>query len=255
MKARRWCDELVGRTVSERRHGQGGSPGRGTVRVLVVEDERRLADLLAQGLREAGHTVDVRYAGSDGLLAASTDTYDGVVLDLMLPGLDGIAVCRALRQRGNPVPVLMLTARGTVPDRVAGLDAGADDYLPKPFSFDELLARLRALYRRATDAAAAEMRAGDLLLDPGRRRMFRGHVEIDLSAREFDILALLLHRAGQCVTRYQILDEVWDGETDLRSNVIDVYIATLRGKVDKPFGRHAIETLRGVGYRLRPDGG
>jgi DNA-binding response OmpR family regulator len=220
-----------------------------------VEDERRLADLLAQGLREAGHTVDVRHTGTDGLLAASTDSYDSVVLDLMLPGLDGIAICRALRQRRNPVPVLMLTARGTVPDRVAGLDAGADDYLPKPFSFDELLARLRALHRRVADAAAAELRAGDLLLDPGPRRVFRGDVEIDLSAREFDVLALLLARAGQCVTRYQILDEVWDGESDLRSNVIDVYIATLRAKVDRPFGRHAIETLRGVGYRLRPDGG
>jgi DNA-binding response OmpR family regulator len=229
------------------------------MRVLVVEDERRLAALIARGLQEAGHFVDVRHNGPDGLLAASIGGYNGVVLDLMLPGLDGIGVCRALRKVGNLVPVVMLTARGAVPDRVAGLDAGADDYLPKPFSFDELLARLRALYRRATAsataAAAADLRAGDLLLDHGRRRAFRGETEIELSAREFDILALLLTRAGQCVTRYQILNEVWDGETDLRSNVIDVYIATLRGKVDKPFGRHAIETLRGVGYRLRPDGG
>lgn len=225
------------------------------MRVLVVEDERRLADLLARGLREAGHSVDVRHTGSDGLIAASTDAYDGVVLDLMLPGLDGIAVCGALRQRGNTVPVLMLTARGDIPDRVAGLDAGADDYLPKPFSFDELLARLRALHRRVADAAAADLRAGDLLLDPGRRRVFRGEAEIELSAREFDILALLLTRAGHCVTRYQILDEVWDGESDLRSNVIDVYIASLRAKIDKPFGRRTIETLRGAGYRLNPEGG
>jgi two-component system OmpR family response regulator len=227
----------------------------GRVRVLVVEDERRLAGLLARGLREAGHAVDVRYTGSDGLLAASAGAYVSVVLEVMLPGLDGVAVCRTLRQRGNMVPVLMLTARGDVPDRVAGLDAGADDYLAKPFSFDELLARLRALHRRAAGPSSAEVRAGDLLLDPARRRVFRGEVEIDLSAREFDILALLLSRAGQCLTRYQILDEVWDGETDIRSNVIDVHIATLRGKVDKPFGRHTIETLRGVGYRLRPDGG
>jgi DNA-binding response OmpR family regulator len=149
----------------------------------------------------------------------------------------------------------MLTARGEVPDRVAGLDAGADDYLPKPFSFDELLARLRALHRRTADPAAGDLRAGDLLLEPGSRRVYRGATEIELSAREFDILALLLARAGQCVNRYQILDQVWDGETDLRSNVIDVYIANLRGKVDKPFGRSAIETVRGVGYRLDPGGG
>jgi two-component system OmpR family response regulator len=225
------------------------------VRVLVVEDERRLADLIARGLREAGHTVDVRHTGSDGLFAATTGGYDSVVLDWMLPGLDGLTVCRRLRERGHRVPVLLLTARGQVPDRVAGLDAGADDYLPKPFSFDELLARLRALHRRTAEAAAAELRAGDLVLDPARRRVFRAAVEVELSAREFDILHLFMARAGQCLTRYQILDEVWDGETDLRSNVIDVYIASLRAKVDKPFGRHAIETLRGAGYRLEPGGG
>jgi DNA-binding response OmpR family regulator len=221
----------------------------------VVEDEKRLAGLLERGLTEAGHAVEVRHSGSAGLLAATTRMYDSVVLDLMLPGLDGIALCRALRERGIGVPVLMLTARGDVPDRVAGLDAGADDYLPKPFSFDELLARLRALHRRAAGPASGELRAGDLRLDQGARRAFRGDAEVELSAREFDVLALLLTRAGQCVTRFQILDEVWDGETDLRSNVIDVYIASLRAKVDKPFGRHAIQTLRGAGYRLEPGGG
>jgi DNA-binding response OmpR family regulator len=220
-----------------------------------VEDERRLAELLARGLREAGHIVDVRHTGTDGLQAALSGDHDTMVLDVMLPGLDGIAVCQEIRSRGRTVPVLMLTARGGIPDRVAGLDAGADDYLPKPFSFDELLARLRALHRRTTDAAAADLHAGDLVLDPGRRRVFRGTAEIVLSAREFDVLALLLSRAGRCVTRYEILSEVWDGETDLRSNVIDVYIASLRAKVDKPFGRHAIETLRGAGYRLQADGG
>jgi two-component system OmpR family response regulator len=225
------------------------------VRVLVVEDERRLADLIARGLREAGHTVQVCHTGTDGLLTAATQPYDTVVLDVMLPGLDGFAVCRGLRKRRIGVPILMLTARTGVPDRVAGLDAGADDYLSKPFSFDELLARLRALHRRATPGDAAVLRAGDLRLDAGARRVFRGDTQIDLSAREFDILALLLARAGQCVSRYQILDEVWDGETDLRSNVIDVHVATLRGKVDKPFGRAAIETLRGAGYRLNPGGG
>ena len=225
------------------------------MRVLVVEDERRLAGLLARGLQEAGHHADVRHSGPDGLLAATTGRYDTLVLDVMLPGMDGITVCQTLRRNGHTVPVLMLTARGEVPDRVAGLDAGADDYLSKPFSFDELLARLRALHRRTADAAAAILQAGDLTADPARRRVTRGEVEIEVSAREFDILALLMARAGQCVTRFQILDEVWDGETDLRSNVIDVYIANLRGKVDKPFGRQAIETLRGAGYRLRPDGG
>ncbi|MGW2863545.1 response regulator [Streptomyces sp. NPDC001205] len=216
------------------------------MRVLVVEDEQRLADLIARGLREAGHVVDVRYEGSEGLAAALNGGYDSLVLDVMLPGLDGIAVCQALRRHDRMLPVLMLTARGAVPDRVAGLDAGADDYLAKPFSFDELLARRRALRRRAVEAgdlASMDLCAGDLVLDPGRRRVFRGEVEIGLSAREFDILALLLSRAGRCVTRYQILDEVWDGETDLR------------GKVDRPFGRRAIETLRGAGYRLDPEGG
>ena len=225
------------------------------MRVLVVEDERRLADLLARGLREAGHDADVRHTGGEGLLAAIGGDYDAVVLDVMLPGPDGLTVCRRLRDRGVRVPVLMLTARGEVPDRVAGLDSGADDYLRKPFSFDELLARLRALHRRTAADAVARLRAGDLRLDPATRRVFRDDAEIALSAREFDILALLMSRAGQCVTRYQILDEVWDGETDLRSNVIDVYIAGVRSKVDKPFDRHAITTLRGAGYRLEADGG
>jgi two-component system OmpR family response regulator len=225
------------------------------VRVLVVEDEPRLAALIARGLREAGHTVEMRHTGPDGLRAALSGDYDSVVLDVMLPGMDGIGVCTALREQGSAVPVLMLTALGAVRDRVVGLDAGADDYLPKPFSFDELLARLRALQRRSADAVTSVLRAGDLLLDPARRRVFRGRNEVELSAREFDILALLLSRAGACITRYEILNEVWDGETDLRSNVIDVHIGSLRTKVDRPFGRRAIETLRGAGYRLDADGG
>jgi two-component system OmpR family response regulator len=225
------------------------------MRVLVVEDQPRLAALLARGLVEAGHTADVRHTGGAGLLAATGGDYDAVVLDVMLPGIDGLTVCRRLRERGVRVPVLMLTARDAVPDRIAGLDAGADDSPPKPFSFDELLARLRALHRRVTDQPGVVLQAGDLRLDSAARRVSRGGTDIELSAREFDVLALLMSRAGQCVTRYQILDDVWDGETDLRSNVIDVYIASVRAKVDKPFARHAITTLRGAGYRLEPDGG
>ena len=225
------------------------------MRVLVVEDERRLARLLARGLEEAGHAVDVRHTGPDGLLAATTGRHDAVVLDVMLPGMNGIAVCATLRRNGHTLPVLMLTARGEIPDRVAGLDAGADDYLGKPFSFDELLARLRALHRRTADAAAAVLRAGDLIVDPARRRVTRADTEVDLSAREFDILALLMTRAGQCVTRYHILDEVWDGETDLRSQ--------RHRRLHRHPARQGRQTVRPARHRdparrrlpARPDGG
>ncbi len=223
--------------------------------ILVVDDDVRIAASIRRALAYEGYEVTTVGDGPAALAAAHARPPDLILLDVMLPGLDGLTVCRKLRERGIRTPVLMLTARGEVTDRVAGLDSGADDYLGKPFSFDELLARLRALHRRAADAAQIVLLAGDLRLDPAARRVFRGGAEIELSAREFDILALLVTRAGQCVTRYQILDDVWDGETDLRSNVIDVYIASLRAKVDKPFGRHAITTLRGAGYRLEPGGG
>jgi DNA-binding response OmpR family regulator len=218
------------------------------VRVLVVEDDNRLADVLDRGLREAGHDVAVRHTGPDGLLAASEVAYDVVVLDWMLPGQDGPSVCRTLRNRGVHTPVLMLTARHAVPDRVAGLDAGADDYLAKPFSFDELLARLRVIARRLEPEPVLVV--GDLRIDQGRRLVTRDGKPVELTAREFDVLTLLARRAGKVVTRFDILEAVWDGETDLRSNVIDVYIANLRAKVDKPFGRSSIQTLRGAGYRL-----
>jgi two-component system OmpR family response regulator len=228
------------------------------MRVLVAEDDVRLADLLTEVLTEAGWEVETVHDGRaayDRALPGDVP-YDVLVLDWGLPGLDGVAVCRRLRDLGVRTPVLMLTARGQVRDRIAGLDAGADDYLPKPFDLDELLARLRALHRRsAYDEPTEVVAVGDLTVDAGARRVRRGAVEIELSAREFDILHLLAAHAGRVVSRYTILDEVWDGETDLRSNVIDVYVASIRGKIDRPFGTSTITTVRGAGYRMeRPAG-
>ncbi|MGN6577048.1 MAG: response regulator transcription factor [Nocardioides sp.] len=222
------------------------------MRILVAEDEPRLAALLDQSLREVGWDVEVRGDGRSALSAAMSGDppYDVLVLDWMLPELDGVSVCRRLRDVGVRTRVLMLTARSTVSDRVAGLDAGADDYLVKPFDLEELFARVRALHRRVTEDERQPLRVGDLVLDPSSRRTWRGDQEIELSAREFDILALLMDRVGRVVTRFTILEEVWDGDTDLRSNVIDVHVAALRAKIDKPFGTRTITTLRGVGYRL-----
>jgi DNA-binding response OmpR family regulator len=220
------------------------------MRVLVVEDDERLADVLVRGLTDAGHDVTLRRNGPDGLDAAMADAGDVVLLDWMLPGQDGPSVCRELRARGNHTPILMLTARHDVPDRISGLDAGADDYLTKPFSFDELLARLRVVARRHGHQGL--LRVDDLVIDRDRRAVTRGDAPVDLTAREFDLLTLLAERAGRIVTRLQILDEVWDGETDLRSNAIDVHIAKLRAKVDRPFGRTTIHTVRGIGFQLRP---
>jgi DNA-binding response OmpR family regulator len=220
----------------------------GPVRVLVIEDDERLADVLARGLADAGHDVAVRHTGPDGVLAAMADPYDALVLDWMLPGQDGPDVCRELRARGNHAPVLMLTARHAVADRVGGLDAGADDYLTKPFALDELLARLRVFARRRGEHGVLVV--GDLVIDRERRTVARGDVAVEVTAREFDLLALLAERAGRVITRLAILDEVWDGEADLRSNAIDVHVAKLRAKVDRPFGRASIETVRGVGFRL-----
>jgi len=222
------------------------------VRVLVVEDDERLADVLVRGLSDAGHEVSLRRTGPDGLSAVLTEATDVVVLDWMLPGKDGPTVCRELRARGNHTPVLMLTARHALRDRVGGLDAGADDYLTKPFEFDELLARLRVIARRHGHQEL--LRVNDLTIDRDRRSVARGEVVIELTAREFDLLTVLAERHGRVVTRLQILDEVWDGETDLRSNAIDVHVAKLRAKVDRPFGRETIHTIRGVGFELRDYG-
>jgi two-component system OmpR family response regulator len=226
------------------------------MRVLVAEDDVRLAAILDQSLIEAGWQVEVRHDGQAALSAAmprddARPPFDVLLLDWMLPSLDGLTVCRRLRSMGIGTPVLMLTARGSTPDKVAGLDAGADDYLTKPFDLDELLARLRALHRRnQADSDEVSLTVGDLTLDPAARRVSRAGTPIEVSAREFDILHLFLERAGKVVTRYMVLDHVWDGEADLRSNVIDVHVASLRAKIDRPFGTHTITTLRGVGYRV-----
>jgi two-component system, OmpR family, response regulator len=222
------------------------------VRVLLAEDDLRLADVLTRTLAEAGWDVETVHDGLSAYRRALPDgvPYDVLVLDWMLPGLDGVEACRRLRRLGVTTPVLMLTARAEVRDRIEGLDAGADDYLPKPFDLDELLARLRALHRRTTYDDQERVTVGDLTVDAGARRVRRGEVEIELSTREFDILWLLASRAGRVVSRYTILDEVWDGETDLSSNVIDVHVAAIRRKVDRPFGASSITTVRGAGYRL-----
>jgi two-component system OmpR family response regulator len=225
------------------------------MRVLVVEDEPKMATLVARGLREEGHAADVAARGEDALWMANSAPYDAIVLDVMLPGLDGFATCRQLREQGVWVPVLMLTARDAVGDRVHGLDAGADDYLLKPFSFAELLARLRALVRRAPAERPTLLEAGDLHLDPAARRAWRGKTELELSAKEFALLELLLRRRGEALSRGQLLEGAWELGFESRSNLVDVYVRYLRDKIDRPFGRHSIETVRGVGYRLRKDGG
>jgi DNA-binding response OmpR family regulator len=227
------------------------------MRVLLAEDDTRLAEVLEQSLIEAGWTVEVHHDGGDAFHAAigsdalSGQPFDVLLLDWMLPTMDGLTVCRRMRSLGVNTPVLMLTARSTTQDVVAGLEGGADDYIKKPYELEELLSRLRALYRRSrVDPDEPAVTVGDLALDPVTHRVTRRGIEIDLSAREFDILQLLMTRAGKVVTRFLILDEVWDGETDLRSNVIDVHIASLRAKIDRRFGTETITTLRGVGYRL-----
>jgi len=221
------------------------------MRVLVVEDEAKLADVLARGLREEGYATDVTGRGEEALWMAKAAPYDAILLDVMLPGADGFEVCRRLRDSGVWSPVLMLTARDAVDDRVSGLDAGADDYLAKPFSFEELLARIRALVRRAPSERPVVLEAGDLRLDPAAHRVWRGQVELELSAKEFALLELLVRRPGKVFTRSELLDGAWDMDFERRSNVVDVYVRYLREKIDRPFGRDSIETVRGVGYRLR----
>jgi two-component system, OmpR family, response regulator len=225
------------------------------MRVLVVEDEPKLARLIARGLGEEGHVADVAGRGEDALWMARAAPYDAIVLDVMLPGLDGFATCAELRAGEVWAPVLMLTARDEVDDRVRGLDSGADDYLVKPFAFAELLARLRALARRAPAERPAVLAVGELRLDPAAHRAWRGDVELDLSAKEFTLLELFMRQPGRTLSREYLLGAGWDIAFERRSNIVDVYVRYLREKIDRPFGCESLETLRGAGYRLREDGG
>jgi two-component system OmpR family response regulator len=221
------------------------------MRVLIVEDELRMASLIRRGLAHEGLAADVAGTGEDALWMVQAHDYDGVVLDVMLPDMDGFEVCRRLRAAGVWSPVLMLTARDSVEDRVAGLDSGADDYLVKPFAFAELLARLRALARRGDTGRPAVLSVGDLRLDPATREVSRGSEAISLSAKEFALLETFMRRPGEVLSRLHLLEHAWDFAYENRSNVVDVYERRLRRKIDEPFRRESLETVRGVGYRLR----
>jgi two-component system, OmpR family, response regulator len=225
------------------------------LRALIVEDEVKMANLLRRGLTEEGYSADVALDGERAIVMASDAEYDVIVLDVMLPGVDGFEVCRRLRGSGVRSPALMLTSRDAVEDRATGLDAGADDYLPKPFSFDELYARLRALQRRGAVVRPVILEVGNLRVDPRSRQVWRGDIEIDVSQKAFALLETLMRRPGEVVSRFDLLEHAWDRSYENRSNIIDVYIRYLRRKIDSPFGLRSIETVRRAGYRLRPDGG
>ena len=221
------------------------------MRVLVVEDQPKMARLLRRGLEDDGIAADVADKGEDALWMAGSSEYDAIVLDVMLPGINGFETCRRLRADGVWAPVLMLTAREAVDDRVAGLDSGADDYLTKPFSFAELSARLRALVRRGSVARPVLLEVDDLALDPAARSVSRGGTEIELSVKEFALLETFMRRPGEVLSRLQLLEHAWNYEYENRSNIVDVYVRYLREKIDRPFGRDSIETVRGAGYRMR----
>ncbi|SRR6266511_3845701 len=220
------------------------------MRVLIVEDDERMATAVRRGFETEGIAVDIAPAGEEGLWRAEATAYGAIVLDIMLPGIDGVETCRRLRAAEVWTPILMLTARDSVPDRVEGLNSGADDYLVKPFSFEELLARVRALSRRDAAPRPTLLAVGDLHLDPATHQAWRGSEEIALSAREVAILEAFMRRPGRILSRYDLLQIVWDGEFDHRSNVVDVAVRRLRDKVDRPFGVESIQTIRGAGYRL-----
>ena len=225
------------------------------MRVLVIEDEIVMAEGLRRGLEAEGFATDVARTGPDGLWMAQEYPYDAIVLDLMLPGMNGYRVCAALRAAENWTPILMLTAKDGELDEAEALDTGADDYVTKPFSSVALIARLRALLRRGVAPRPAVLMAGDLRLDPAERRAWRGDVELTLTARELGLLEYLLRRPGEVCSKTEIIGHVWDDAFEGDVNIVEVYVAHLRGKLDRPFGRHAIETVRGAGYRLAADGG
>lgn len=223
------------------------------MRVLVVEDEPKMAALLRRGLEADGYAVDVAADGEDAMFRAQCTTYDTILLDRGLPGIDGMEVCRRLRAEEVWSPIIMLTALGDVLDRVDGLNGGADDYLGKPFSLLELRARVLALSRRGPVRQAPLLQVGDLRLDPVGHRVWRGENAIDLTAKEFSLLETFMRNANQVLSRFSLLENAWDGEYENRSNVIDVHIRQLRAKIDRPFGRKSLQTVRGVGYRLCAD--
>ena len=225
------------------------------VRVLIVEDEKKVASAVRRGLEAEGFAVDVALTGTDGLWMATENPYDVIVLDIMLPGMNGFKVCENLREAGDWTPILMLTAKDGEYDQAEALDTGADDYLTKPFSFVVLLARLRALLRRSGRSEPVVYTAGDLKVDPITHRCVRGDVEVVLTAREFAVLEFLMRRAGEVIAKSEILDNVWDFAFEGDPNIVEVYIRHLRRKLDEPFDRQLIQTIRGAGYRLDPAGG
>jgi two-component system OmpR family response regulator len=225
------------------------------VRVLVVDDEVRLAAALRRGLEAEGIAVDVAHTGTDGLWLARENAYDVLVLDIMMPGMSGYTLCRTLRDDGDWTPILMLTAKDGDWDQIEALDTGADDFLTKPFSFQVLLARLRSLVRRGGRDRPVVLEAGDLRVDPATRNVWRGDTPVSLTSREFAVLEFLIRRKGDVVSKADILGNVWDFDFDGDPNIVEVYIRHLRNKLDRPFGKQSIETLRGAGYRLDPRGG
>ena len=225
------------------------------MRVLVVDDEQRLAAALRRGLEAEGIAVDVAHTGTDGLWLARVNEYDVLVLDIMMPGMSGYTLCRTLRDQENWTPILMLTAKDGDWDQIEALDTGADDFLTKPFSFEVLLARLRSLVRRGTRARPVVLEAGDLRVDPASRKVWRGDTAVTLTSREFAVLEYLVRRKGEAVSKSDILGNVWDFDFDGDPNIVEVYIRHLRNKLDRPFGRESIATVRGAGYRLDAQGG
>ena len=223
------------------------------MKLLIVEDELKMASLLLRGFRKNGDAADVTRTGEDAVWMAGAAEYDAIVLDVMLPGMDGFETLAALREQGRWTPVLMLTARDAVEDRIAGLDVGADDYLTKPFSFAELLARLRAIVRRGPVERPTILEVGDLRLDPATRQAWRGTTEIELTAKEFALLETFMRRPGEVLSRGHLLEQAWDMGYDNRSNVVAVYVNYLRDKIDRPFGANSLTTVRGAGYRLQKD--